>query len=298
MQLHRPVQLLVLRGAEEQHRGLELRDFGVRQRLARRLLGEDGFNRGIIRRLIDHIIQAVVRQTAVILVEVRHALFQRRLQVREGVDFHLRRLFQLGDVRHEVRLLDVDCLVRTPCGQHVRLEGLVRQQLLVILQRIHRVVGGADGFGIAHGNQAARGVAGLLQRLVSEVPHFVSGLGAQRTVIAEEALQFQMRPVVQRIANCLADNLRPLAELLVVARAAGDVVFIHARAAHQAPLVVVAAQPDLRDVLEALVFPNFLGADVAVVVDDGAGRGIVVVELARRLGVQQEILIHEGGHTS
>ena len=61
---------------------------------------------------------------------------------------------------------------------------------------------------------------------------------------------------------------------------------------------MVAAQPDLRDVLEALVFPNFLGADVAVVVDDGAGRGIVVVELARRLGVQQEILIHEGGHTS
>ena len=117
-------------------------------------------------------------------------------------------------------------------------------------------------------------------------------------MIAEEALQFQMRPVVQRIADCLADNLRPLAELLVVARAAGNVVFIHARAAHQAPLVVVTAQPNLGDVLEALVFPNFLGADVAVVVDDGAGRGIVVVELARRLGVQQEILIHEGGHTS
>ena len=230
--------------------------------------------------------------------EVRHALFQRRLQVREGVDFHLRRLFQLLDVRHEIRLLNVDRLVRAPCGQHVRLEGLVRQQLLVILQRIHRVVSGADGFDIAHGNQAARGVAGLLQRLVSEVPHFVSGLGAQRAMIAKEALQFQMRPVVQRIADCLADNFRPLAELLVVARAAGNVVFIHARAAHQAPLVVVAAQPDLRDVLEALVFPNFLGADVAVVVDDGAGRGIVVVELARRLGVQQEILIHEGGHTS
>ena len=228
--------------------------------------------------------------------EELHPLGQGFLHIGEGLDLHLSGGSQLADVVHELGLFDVHGLVGTPGGPHVGLEGLVAQQLLVILQVVDGIVGGADGLHVAHFDQAAHGVPRGLQLGVGQVPHLVGSLGGQRALIAEEPLQLQVRPVVQGVADALADHLGPLAELLIVAGVAGDVLLLHAGAAHQAPLVVVAAQPHLGDVLIAQVVPDLLGADMAVVVDDGALGGILMIEHAGSFRVEQEVLVHEFLH--
>ena len=80
-------------------------------------------------------------------------------------------------------------------------------------------------------------------------------------------------------------------KLLASRGVASDKTLVDAVGAHQAPLVVVAAQPNLGDVLETLVLPDLLGRNVAVVVDDGHALGKVVEQLLAGLGAQQEILI-------
>ena len=106
-----------------------------------------------------------------------------------------------------------------------------------------------------------------------------------------------MAPVIEGITDALADDLGPFDEFFVVAGfLAGDVFFRHARAAHQAPLVVIAAQPYLGDGFVAQVLIDLPRTDVTVVVDDGAFGRHVVVERAGRRGGEQEVLVHECLH--
>ena len=293
VQLHGPVQLLVLGGEEQQAGGLVLVDLLTGQGLAGSLPGEDGLHLGIGRRLVHDVVQAMVGQAAVVGMEELHPLGQGFLHVGEGLDLYAGGGSQLADVFHELGLFDVHGLVGTPGGPHVGLEGLVGQQLLMVFQVVDGIVRGADGLHVAHFDQAAHGVPRGLQLGVGQVPHLVGGLCGQRALIAEEPLQLQVRPVVQGVADGLADHLGPLAEFLVVAGVAGDVLLLHAGAAHQTPLVVVAAQPHLGNVLIAQVVPDLLGADVAVVVDDRALGGILMIEHAGSFRVEQEILVHE-----
>ena len=84
-----------------------------------------------------------------------------------------------------------------------------------------------------------------------------------------------------------------LLELLPVGSVASDVLFLHTVGAHNAPLVVVAAQPDLGDVVKAAVFVNFLGIDMAVVVQNGHLGCVLMIQSLRRVVGQQEVLIHK-----
>jgi hypothetical protein len=52
---------------------------------------------------------------------------------------------------------------------------------------------------------------------------------------------------------------------------------------------MVAAQPQLGDGAESMVLGNLLRREVAVIVDDGQRLGVLVIEVLRRGGVQQEI---------
>ena len=106
-----------------------------------------------------------------------------------------------------------------------------------------------------------------------------------------------MAPLKDGVAHTTAQGLGPLLELLTSRGIAGNEALINAVCTHQAPLVVVTAQPNLGDVLKTLVVPNLLGRNVAVVVDDGHALGKVVEQLLAGLGAQQEILIvHEVFH--
>ena len=104
---------------------------------------------------------------------------------------------------------------------------------------------------MALGDQPANAHTGFLQAGVAELPYFFGSRTVQNALITEKAAQLQMAPVVQRIADGLAQHLSPLQEFVVIAGVAGDVFFLHSGAAHQPPFVMVAAQPDLRDVVVA-----------------------------------------------
>ena len=135
-----------------------------------------------------------------------------------------------------------------------------------------------------------------MELFVAEVPDLLGRIAVQDAVIAEVALQLQMAPVIERVADGQLQRFRPLLELFAVGRAARDVIFIHAVGAHLAPFVMVAAQPDLRDVVEFAVFADLLRIDVAVIVEDRHVLGEVVEQMLRGVGRQQEILVHKRFH--
>ena len=105
-----------------------------------------------------------------------------------------------------------------------------------------------------------------------------------------------MAPMIQGVPDGQGQCLGPLLELLPIGCVAGDIFLVHAEGAHEPPLVVVAPQPDLGDVLELPVLVDLPGDQMAVVVDDGHGRREIVVEMPGGGGVQQKILIHKGLH--
>ena len=104
------------------------------------------------------------------------------------------------------------------------------------------------------------------------------------------------RPVVERVAERLRHRARPGLELVEVRRVARAEPLRDAVRAHRAPLVVVALEPDLGDRAEAVVARHQLRREVAVVVDDRQVLGGAVVELARRLALEQEVVVDEGLH--
>ena len=89
-----------------------------------------------------------------------------------------------------------------------------------------------------------------------------------------------MTPVEKGIADGLAQALCPFAEFFIVRSIAGDIFFLHAEGAHQAPFVMVTAQPDLSDVVKMPVLRNFPGIDVAVVIQHRGGLRIIMKQLS------------------
>ena len=219
------------------------------------------------------------------------------LQGGEGIHLHTGNRGELGQIIRPGFLFQIHGLIRTPGGQHRDGEGLVRVQLLMILQGVHGIIGGADGVHIAHENEATAAEALAVELFPGQVPDLLGGVLIQDALIAEEAAELQMAPVVDGVADGLAQHLGKLQELIMVGGLlAGDVFLRHAGGAHEAPLVMIAAQPDLGNVVITDVFPDFLRVQMAVVVDDGAGFGRFVIEHAGGFRVQEEVLIQKGFH--
>ena len=296
MHLHCPVHFTIFAGDKEHESGFEHSLLVSRNRAAVQALVEHGFHFCVCGGGIHHVVQRMVAQAAVILGKVVHADGERLLQISEGGNLHFCCGFQLGQIVEVFGLFQVHGFVRTPGGQHGSLESLIGSQLLMPFERIHGIIGGADGFHVAHVDQTADAVAGTTELLIAQVPHFIGGFGAQRTLIAEEIAPFKVAPMIQGIADGLTEHLSPFAEFFIITGITGDVFFRNAGTTHQPPLVVVTTQPNLRDVFIPQIFPDFLGADVAVIVNDGALGSHVMIQRARGRGVQQKVLVHESLH--
>ena len=159
------------------------------------------------------------------------------------------------------------------------------------------VVGGADETDAKAEEDVAGAVAGLGEAGVGAGPNRLGGGGGEEEVgDAEDAGEFEVRPVVEGIAEEFGDGVAPSEELGVVVGVAGDEAFGDAHGAHGAPLVVVAAEPGLGDVGEGAVLGDLLGGEVAVVVDDRAGLGILMVERAGLRRIEEEVGMDEGAH--
>lgn len=83
---------------------------------------------------------------------------------------------------------------------------------------------------------------------------------------AEDTGQLQVGPMIKGIAHRVRHGLSPLAELLEGGTGAGDVLLRHTVAAHGPPLVMVASEPEFRDVAELVVLGNHLGYQMAVII--------------------------------
>ena len=213
---------------------------------------------------------------------------------------------QLAHVLSKAGLVDVEGLVGAEGRSHGELDGGVFLDLLVPLEAVDGVIGGADEGHVALLDEAADGQLGVvLELVVAQVPDFLSGVAVQHAVVAEEGVQLQIGPVVHRVADGHGQSLSELLETLAVGLVAGDVLLGHAVGAHHAPLVVVAevaavrvaaAQPDLSDVVEAAVLVDLTGRNVAVIVTDGHILSVSVVQVLCGGRLEHELLIHKCFH--
>ena len=77
-----------------------------------------------------------------------------------------------------------------------------------------------------------------------------------------------MRPMIKRIADKMRHNLRPFQELVVTRLSAGNIFLRNAERAHCTPLVVVAAEPKLRNIFRCIVFVNLLWGKMAMPIEN------------------------------
>ena len=78
--------------------------------------------------------------------------------------------------------------------------------------------------------------------------------------------QFQVRPVIERVAKRVRHRARPRNEFLLCVGAAGDEFLRLAVGAHRPPLVMVAFEPHLAEVCELPVARNLRRRQVIMII--------------------------------
>ena len=168
----------------------------------------------------------------------------------------------------------------------------------VVLQRIDRIVGGAQRQHVAVGDQPAGGEPVAAHRR-GALPDFGGGVGAEQEIVDTEiAGELQVAPVVQRIAQQVGEDAGEGVEFLAVAGVAGAEAFGHAVGAHLAPLVVITVEPHLADVLPADIGGDLGRRQVSVEIDDRQVGRVVEVEAGGLVALEQKALVDETAHRS
>ena len=280
---------MILPAQRQQQRGLELLCLRLRRQLAAETLLEDRFDLRVRCRSERHRLQTVIRDPAAERGKEREALLQNADQLSIA-----RNAAEFCKIVYIIFFLDAQRPVRAEAGQDLHAEARVFGDFFVPLQAVRRIVRSAEGLYVRFLDQLPGGQGP--QFFVAELPDFFRRVAVQDAFIAEVLFELQMAPVIERVADGKRERLRPFLELLAVGRVAGDEPLVHARRAHQPPFIVVAAQPDLRDVLESAILIDLLRIEMAVVVDDGHECCEVVVKVLCRIGGQQKVLVHESLH--
>ena len=274
--------------------------------VGRRLLGQGGLpSQGLAHGLAGSLLvpdgevggaEGLVGQAAAAGDEIVQPLPEGGLHVVQGADVDPGGGAQLLHVGGILGVFHVEGLVGTEGGEHLGGEVLVGGQEPVVLQVVGGIVGGAQGLHAALGDQGPGRTGAALELLIGLLPDGVRASGVQQLVHAEKAQQLQVGPVVDGISDELGHNSGKAVKLLPEGGGAGDVLLGHAAGPHDPPLVVVAGQPRFADVGELLVLIDLLGIEVAVVVEDGHVRGVLVIQTARGLTGEQEVVGEEGFH--
>ena len=256
------------------------------------LAAADGLDLVGSSRDVHNVVECVVGCAAAQLVCNVVALGDGSLHALEVADLNAGNLGEVPAVVGKLlATLDAQGGVGAHGGNDLNVKAVVGCNLLVPLKAVGGVVSSADHADVGLLDQVAAGEAGLGELGVGKVPDLLGSLAVEDALVAKVALKLQVAPLKDGVADAATQGLGPLLELLASRGVASDKTLVDAVGTHQAPLVVVAAQPNLGDVLETLVLPNLLRRNVAVIVDDGHALGKVVEQLLAGLGAQQEILI-------
>jgi hypothetical protein len=105
--------------------------------------------------------------------------------------------------------------------------------------------------------------------LVGMLPDYGSGAFIEKFIDAEIALQFEMSPMVERIAEATGDGGGPGEEFVIAGSVAGAEGFRDTIGPHGAPLVVIAFEPDLKEVAELAIGGDVRGGKMGMKIEDG-----------------------------
>ena len=165
--------------------------------------------------------------------------------------------------------------------------------VFVVFKAVGRIIRSAYYLDIEPFHQCLSPVFLRLQLLGALIVDGPRGLRIEKVVDAEDSGEFQMGPVIQRIAHGVRNSLRPFLELLVTASVPGDELLWHPVAPHCAPFVMVPAEPHLGQVLEPVVLRYLPRHEMAVIVDNGHFLRALVIKLPRITVREHEIIIDE-----
>ena len=229
--------------------------------------------------------EPVVGDLAAVFTEIVQCLSQRFRQAARAVFF--------AQCAFCVRIA-AEIVVRPERRQNAERDRGVSRDFFVPFQRVRRIVRRAEHANVHFFKERNRIVG--FQLFFCFLPDSRRSLRRQRCVYLKIPLQFQMRPMVQRAADKLRHDLRPLLEFFVLRRVAGDVSLVHAAGTHGAPFVVICRQPELRQIFVLLPLRDLARRQVVVIVVNRLVFRILMKQRPRRFIFQQEILVHKCSH--
>ena len=215
-----------------------------------------------------HGVHAMVGNARAAYVEVFHPALQGGEHVGGGVDLHARHPGKLANVIRKARPVDVDGLVGPESGVNLGFQAVPGGDGLVEGKVVHRVVGGAEVVHVEFVDQGLGAEIVALQHFGGQIVNHPGGVPGEGRVNIEYPLQFQMRPVIQGIADGVGNGVGKGDEFFPGVAVAPDQLFIHAPAEHGAPFVVIPAQHQLGDVVKFDVLGDFTGGKMAMIVDN------------------------------
>ena len=294
--LLRPVGSIVHLGTSLQESRLVLAYLLVGELHATQGLGEDRLDLGIRIRIIIELLNTVVREAAAILVEEVMTLLEGIYHFLERRDANSAHLREFAHVVGKVRLLDIHGFVRTPSGDHLNLETALSRHLMPV-EVIDGIIGRADTLHMIAAHEATGAVLGEFQFLVALIIDLPGRLRREELRDTEGGLQFQMRPVIQRVPEGIRDGLSPFLKFLPVRRLRTRTIFLrHAIGTHGTPFIMVPAEPELRNALEMVIGGNHLGDEVAMVIDNRHLRCVIMIQILCGSCIKQEVFVHELFH--
>ena len=156
---------------------------------------------------------------------------------------------------------------------------------------VARIVGGRDNADVETGKELLRRPVGQLP--VRLLPDLARGRGVELEIDPEDPAQLEMRPDIERVADQAGDGGRPGREPFPRIGVPRDETLLEPREAHGSPLVVVVAEPEIRQRLVDTVVGDVGGGEVVVKIDDRSVLGDLVEQGACGLAREQEVVRQE-----
>ncbi len=163
----------------------------------------------------------------------------------------------------------------------------------MVFERVGGIVGCAKRAHIEALQNALRAQFRRLQLFIRRVPDARRALFVEEFSDAEKARKLQVRPSVKRVAQRFGNGCGPHQKFVARGRIAGAKSFFDAVRPHRAPFVVVAAQPNFRQIRELAIRCDVTRRQVIVIIEDRFVFRVFVEQLARGVALQQKIVVDE-----